>query len=156
MPTIDIILSNASGVPFYRQIVDQMADMIRAGTLDPGSRLASVRELALQLQVSLITVRRAYADLEAAGLIVRRQGQGTFVAMDVGQPPPSKPARTPRLRSHRRWSGHDSSDSPTTTLPPSSPNTSRPQGDPMPDALVQLNDVRCTRGRFEPTSWSGP
>ena len=85
MPTIDIILSNASGVPFYRQIVDQMADMIRAGTLDPGSRLASVRELALQLQVSLITVRRAYADLEAAGLIVRRQGQGTFVAMDVGQ-----------------------------------------------------------------------
>ena len=85
MPTIDIILSNASGVPFYRQIVDQMADMIRAGTLDPGSRLASVRELALQLQVSLITVRRAYADLEAAGLIVRRQGQGTFVAVDVGQ-----------------------------------------------------------------------
>ena len=85
MPTIDIILSNASGVPFDRQIVDQMADMIRAGTLDPGSRLASVRELALQLQVSLITVRRAYADLEIAGLIVRRQGQGTFVAMDVGQ-----------------------------------------------------------------------
>ena len=85
MPTIELILSNASGVPFYRQIVDQMADMVRAGTLSPGSRLASVRELALQLQVSLITVRRAYADLEAAGLIVRRQGQGTFVALDVGQ-----------------------------------------------------------------------
>ena len=85
MPTIDLQLSNASGVPFYRQIVDQMADMVRAGTLQPGSRLASVRELALQLQVSLITVRRAYADLEAAGLIVRRQGQGTFVATDVGQ-----------------------------------------------------------------------
>lgn len=85
MPTFDLLLSNASGVPFYRQIVNQMADMIRAGTLDPGSRLASVRELALQLQVSLITVRRAYADLEAAGLIVRRQGQGTFVATDVGR-----------------------------------------------------------------------
>ena len=85
MPTIELILSNASGVPFYRQIVDQVADMVRAGSLSPGSRLASVRELALQLQVSLITVRRAYADLEAAGLIVRRQGQGTFVAMDVGQ-----------------------------------------------------------------------
>ena len=85
MPTLDILLSNASGVPFYRQIVDKMADMIRAGSLPPGSRLASVRELALQLQVSLITVRRAYADLEAAGLIVRRQGQGTFVATDVGQ-----------------------------------------------------------------------
>ena len=85
MPTLDLLLSNASGVPFYRQVVDQMSDMIRAGTLQPGSRLASVRELALQLQVSLITVRRAYADLEAAGLIVRRQGQGTFVANDVGQ-----------------------------------------------------------------------
>ncbi len=85
MPTIELNLSNASGVPFYRQIVDQMADMVRAGTLSPGSRLASVRELALQLQVSLITVRRAYADLEGAGLIVRRQGQGTFVAVDVGQ-----------------------------------------------------------------------
>ena len=85
MPTLDLLLSNASGVPFYRQIVDQVSDMIRAGILQPGSRLASVRELALQLQVSLITVRRAYADLEAAGLIVRRQGQGTFVATDVGQ-----------------------------------------------------------------------
>jgi len=85
MPIIDLTLSHASGVPFYRQIVDQMADMVRAGTLQPGSRLASVRELALQLQVSLITVRRAYADLEAAGLIVRRQGQGTFVAPNVGQ-----------------------------------------------------------------------
>ncbi len=85
MPTLDLNLSNASGVPFYRQIVDQIADMVRAGTLAPESRLASVRELALQLQVSLITVRRAYADLETAGLIVRRQGQGTFVAPDVGR-----------------------------------------------------------------------
>jgi GntR family transcriptional regulator len=93
MPTLDLLLSNASGVPFYRQIVDQMADMVRAGTLEPGSRLASVRELALQLQVSLITVRRAYADLESAGLIVRRQGQGTFVANDVGKAA-AKQART--------------------------------------------------------------
>jgi len=85
MPILNLLLSNASGVPFYRQIVVQMADMVRAGTLQPGSRLASVRELSLQLQVSLITVRRAYADLETAGLIVRRQGQGTFVSDDVGR-----------------------------------------------------------------------
>ena len=85
MSQLEIRLSDASGVPFYRQIVDQMADMVRAGTLQPGSRLPSVRELALQLEVSLITIRRAYADLEAAGLIVRRQGQGTFVAEDVGK-----------------------------------------------------------------------
>ena len=85
MPPIDLNLSTASGVPFYRQIVDHLADRIRSGALPPGSRLPSVRELALQLHVSLITVRRAYADLETAGLIVRRQGQGTFVAEDVGR-----------------------------------------------------------------------
>jgi GntR family transcriptional regulator len=85
MPTIDLHLSNASGVPFYRQIIDHVADKVRAGTLEPDSRLPSVRDLALQLHVSLITVRRAYADLETAGLIIRRQGHGTFVASDVGK-----------------------------------------------------------------------
>jgi GntR family transcriptional regulator len=83
MDELPIRLSQASGVPFYRQIVDQMADLIRAGRLAPGTRLPSYRELAPQLLVSLITVRRAYSDLEHAGLIVLRQGQGTFVADDV-------------------------------------------------------------------------
>ena len=73
-------LSDASGIPFYRQIVDQLAELIRSGQLEPGSRLPSVRDLASELMVSLITTRRAYADLEAADLIVRRQGHGTFVA----------------------------------------------------------------------------
>jgi GntR family transcriptional regulator len=77
---LSIKLSEASGVPFYRQIVDQVAQLIRSGQLGPGCRLPSVRELAGRLLVSLITVRRAYADLEAAGLIVRRQGHGTYVA----------------------------------------------------------------------------
>jgi GntR family transcriptional regulator len=72
--------STASGVPFYRQIVDQIADLVRSGRLAPGTRLPSFRDLAAQLLVSLITVRRAYADLEAAGLIALHQGQGTFVA----------------------------------------------------------------------------
>jgi GntR family transcriptional regulator len=76
-------LSDASGVPYYRQIVDQTAELIRSGRLAPGSQLPSVRELATQLLVSLITTRRAYADLEAAGLLVRRQGSGTFVAEEV-------------------------------------------------------------------------
>ena len=83
MTTIPITLSQASGVPFYRQVVDQMAAMIRAGQIPPGERLPSVRELSAQLLVSLITIRRAYADLETAGLLVRRQGQGTFVADTV-------------------------------------------------------------------------
>ena len=72
-------LSAASGVPFYRQIVDQVSAQVRSGELPPGATLPSVRQLSTDLLVSLITVRRAYADLEAAGLIVRRQGQGTFV-----------------------------------------------------------------------------
>ncbi len=78
-----IALSQASGVPFYRQIVDQMGDLIRAGHLQPATRLPSVRQLASGLLVSLITVRRAYAELETAGLLHRRQGQGTFVASGV-------------------------------------------------------------------------
>ncbi len=85
MQVLDIQLSGASGVPFYRQVVDQISDMIRAGVLAPGIRMPSVRGLCTQLKVSLITVRRAYADLEVAGLVVRRQGQGTFVAEDVGE-----------------------------------------------------------------------
>ena len=76
-------LSQASGAPFYRQIVDQLAGLIRSGQLPPHTRLPSYRELAPQLLVSLITVRRAYADLESAGLIVCRQGQGTFVAGEI-------------------------------------------------------------------------
>lgn len=80
---LPIRLSQASGVPFYRQIVDQIAGLIHSGQLRPESRLPSFRDLAPQLLVSLITVRRAYADLEAAGLIARRQGQGTFVASEV-------------------------------------------------------------------------
>ncbi|MDP6934195.1 MAG: GntR family transcriptional regulator [Myxococcota bacterium] len=81
---LDIQISEASGVPFYRQIVDRVSDLVRAGTLAPVTRMPSVRELAMELRVSLITIRRAYAELEQAGLVVRRQGQGTFVADNVG------------------------------------------------------------------------
>ena len=83
MEPLPISLSDATGVPYYRQVVDQIAELIRSGQLASASRLPSVRDLSRQLLISLITVRRAYADLEAAGLILRRQGQGTFVAEDV-------------------------------------------------------------------------
>ncbi len=83
MDRLPIRLSQASGVPFYRQLEDQLAGLIRSRQLAPGSKLPSYRELAPQLLVSLITVRRAYGDLEAAGLIVCRQGQGTFVAEEI-------------------------------------------------------------------------
>jgi GntR family transcriptional regulator len=80
---LPIRLSQASGVPFYRQIRDQLAGLIRSGQLAPNARLPSYRELAPQLLVSLITLRRAYAELETDGLIVSRQGQGTFVAGEI-------------------------------------------------------------------------
>jgi GntR family transcriptional regulator len=76
-------LSDASGVPYYRQIVDQIADLIRSGQLPPSTLLPSVRELAKQLLVSLITVRRAYSDLEVAKLVSLRQGHGTYVAENI-------------------------------------------------------------------------
>jgi len=78
-------LSEASGVPYYRQLVDQIGDQIRAGELRPGARLPSVRALARQMLVSVITTQRAYADLQADGLIFRKQGRGTFVS-DHPQP----------------------------------------------------------------------
>lgn len=83
MTTLPLKLSDATGVPFYRQIVDQIAQLVRSGQLTSGTQLPSVRDLASQLLVSLITTRRAYADLEAAGLIQRRQGYGTFVAEEI-------------------------------------------------------------------------
>ncbi|MEM6992942.1 MAG: GntR family transcriptional regulator [Myxococcota bacterium] len=83
MARLAISLSEASGVPFYRQIVDQVADLVRGGQLSAGEQLPSFRDLASELLVSLITVRRAYSELQAAGLVVRKQGQGTFVAPSV-------------------------------------------------------------------------
>ncbi|MCU0290874.1 MAG: GntR family transcriptional regulator [Thermoanaerobaculaceae bacterium] len=85
MEKLPLKLSQATGVPYYRQIVDQLADLVRSGQLVPGSLLPSVRDLAAQLLVSLITVRNAYDDLENAGLIVRRQGYGTYVADNVAK-----------------------------------------------------------------------
>lgn len=80
---LPIKLSGASGEPIYRQIEDQLARLIRSGEVAASQLLPSVRELAEQLEVSAITIRRAYDDLTREGLLVRRQGQGTFVARDV-------------------------------------------------------------------------
>ena len=86
MSHLPISISQGSGVPFYRQIVDQITALVRSGQLAAGQRLPSYRDLASEVVVSLITVRRAYAELESAGLVVRKQGQGTFVADDVANP----------------------------------------------------------------------
>ena len=69
----------SSAVPVYRQVVDQINYQIAGGILRPGDRLPSVRELARQLPANQNTVLKAYEQLSAAGLISRRQGDGTFV-----------------------------------------------------------------------------
>jgi GntR family transcriptional regulator len=73
-------ISAASPGALYRQIVDAIKREVAAGRLAPGSALPSFRALAEELLVSLITVKRAYEELEREGIIYRRQGLGTFVA----------------------------------------------------------------------------
>lgn len=75
-------LDPTSGVPFYRQVQAHLAGQIRTGALPPGSALPSVRALAQDLLVSVITVKQAYEALEAAGIVYSHQGRGTFVADD--------------------------------------------------------------------------
>lgn len=68
-----------SGVPFHRQIVDQIKYGIASERLLPGEQLPTVRELAVQLQVNPNTVRKAYSELEILGILDTQQGTGTFV-----------------------------------------------------------------------------
>ena len=78
-------LNPSTGIPYYRQIVNQITELVGSGQLQAGQPLPSVRELAADLLVSLITIRKAYSDLEAAGIVNRRQGKGTYVSLDVEQ-----------------------------------------------------------------------
>ena len=69
-----------SGVPFYRQIVDQIRYGIASKRLLPGEQLPTVRDLAVQLEINPNTVRKAYSELEILGVLNTQQGTGTFVA----------------------------------------------------------------------------
>jgi GntR family transcriptional regulator len=69
----------SSGLPIYRQIMDQVAALIAGGRLAPGELLPSVRQLAAELQVNMMTISKAYARLEAEGLIERVRGTGMRV-----------------------------------------------------------------------------
>lgn len=77
---MDIIISNSSGKPIYEQIASQIKAQIITGRLREGEALPSMRLLAKELRISVITTKRAYADLEAAGFIETVQGKGSFVA----------------------------------------------------------------------------
>ena len=73
-------LSAAAGMPLYLQIIDSLKREISEGRLAAGAPLPSFRQLAEDLLVSVITVKRAYEELEREGIIYRRQGLGTFVS----------------------------------------------------------------------------
>ena len=79
VPTIEFRLDRRSGVPAYRQLVDQVRQALRLGILRPGDRLPTVRDVVRQIAINPNTVHRAYRELEQQGLTEGRPGSGTFV-----------------------------------------------------------------------------
>jgi len=77
---LDIIISNSSGKPIYEQIASQIKNMIVTGELKPGDALPSMRLLAKELRISVITTKRAYEELERDGFIESVMGKGSYVA----------------------------------------------------------------------------
>ncbi len=77
---MELIIRNLDGQPIYEQICAQLKAQIIAGTLGPGEALPSIRALAKDLKISVITTKRAYDELEAEGWIVTQAGKGSFVA----------------------------------------------------------------------------
>lgn len=76
---MDILISNSSGVPLYEQIEEQIKRQIMTGELREGDALLSMRILAKELKISIITTKRAYEDLERDGFIESVTGKGSFV-----------------------------------------------------------------------------
>lgn len=77
---MELFISNAGSEPIYAQITRQIKDKILAGELKEGDALPSIRLLAKELRISVITTKRAYEDLEAEGFIRTMPGRGSFVA----------------------------------------------------------------------------
>jgi len=85
---VEFKLDLKSGVPFHRQIVDQIRYGIASDRLMPGEQLPTVRELAVHLQINPNTVRKAYSELEILGILDTQQGTGTFVSdqqVEIGE-----------------------------------------------------------------------
>ena len=77
---MEIIISNSSGKPIYEQITDQIKSQIMSGALAAGDALPSIRLLARELRISVITTKRAYEELEQEGFVETVPGKGSFVA----------------------------------------------------------------------------
>jgi GntR family transcriptional regulator len=89
------ILDMATGVPAYRQIIDQILGAIASGTLRGGDQLPTVRQAAVDLSVNPNTVVRAYRELEIRGVLTTQQGLGTFITREPV--PPDEVARQRQL-----------------------------------------------------------
>lgn len=76
---VDYRIDSKSGVPFYRQIIEQVKFAIARGDLGPGDQLPTVRQLSVDLSINPNTVIRAYKEMEIEGLLETHQGSGTFV-----------------------------------------------------------------------------
>ena len=77
---LDFILDLTSGVPYYRQVIKQVEMAIADGRLRKGSKLPTVRSLAVHLQINPNTVARAYNEMEIRGIVNTQQGTGTFIS----------------------------------------------------------------------------
>lgn len=78
--SFEFALDLHSGVPVYRQIIDQVRSGVASGSLSAGDQLPTVRQLAVDLEINPNTVMRAYRELELGGMIETHQGTGTFIA----------------------------------------------------------------------------
>lgn len=77
---ITISLDSASGVPFYRQVIQQIEHAVLAGKLLPGDRLPTIRSLAIELKINPNTIAKAYGELEIRGIVITQVGSGTYVS----------------------------------------------------------------------------
>lgn len=92
-----MILSQADARPIYLQIMEEIKRRVALGDWSPGFKLPSIRELASDLQVSVITVKRAYLELERAGVIDTRQGRGSYVSQGLSDEHALDDVRTAEL-----------------------------------------------------------
>ncbi len=90
-PTIQFRLDRTSGVPAYRQLIDQVRQALRLGILRPGDQLPTVRDVVKQIAINPNTVHRAYRDLEHQGLTEGRPGSGTFIRRSLSRVPDEQP-----------------------------------------------------------------
>jgi GntR family transcriptional regulator len=99
-PTLQFRLDRKSGVPAYRQVVDQVRQALRLGILRPGDQLPTVRDVVKQIAINPNTVHRAYRDLEAQGLTEGRPGSGTYIRRSLSKVPQEQPQLQRQLE---RW-----------------------------------------------------